>query len=37
MLAERSRDLQDKQYIKGAIEKVFGVKIDIENYYEDYF
>lgn len=37
VLAERSRDLQDKQYIKAAIEKVFGVKIDIENYYEDFF
>ena len=37
VLGERSRNQQDKLYIQQAIEKVFDVKLDIENYYENYF
>jgi midasin (ATPase involved in ribosome maturation) len=34
VLAERSRNLQDKHYIKVTIEKVFGVTLDIDKFYE---
>jgi len=37
VLAERSRDLKDKEYIKATIEKVFGVKLDIDEFYESFF
>lgn len=37
MLGERSRDLNDKLYIKETIEKVFGVTLNIEEFYEQFF
>ena len=37
VLGERSRNPQDKLFIKQTIEKVFKVKIDEEEFYESYF
>lgn len=37
VLAERSRDRQDKDYIRETIEKIFKVKLDIEKFYADFF
>lgn len=34
VLGERSRDLKDKKYIKEAIEKVFGVTLNVEAFYD---
>ena len=36
-MGERSRDLKDKLYIKETIEKVFGVTLNIEEFYEQFF
>jgi midasin len=37
VLGERSRDPQDKLYIKQTIEKVFNIQIDLDQYYKEYF
>ena len=37
LLGERSRNPGDKVFIKETIEKVFGVKINVEDFYRDYF
>ena len=37
VLAERSRDLTDKLYIKETIEKIFKTKLDIEQFYAEFF
>ena len=37
VLGERSRNAQDKLFIKQTLEKVFKVQIDEENFYETYF
>lgn len=36
-MGERSRDPKDKMYIKETIEKVFGVILNIEEFYEKFF
>lgn len=37
VLAERSRNALDKQFIKETIERVTKVKIKEKDYYEEYF
>ena len=37
VLGERSRNVTDKKFIQATIEKVFGVKMNIEELYETYF
>jgi len=37
VLAERSREVRDKKFIQDAIEKVFSVKLNLQQYYEDFF
>lgn len=37
VLAERSRDRSDKLYIKETIEKTFKVKLDLEDFYQEFF
>jgi midasin (ATPase involved in ribosome maturation) len=37
VLAERSREARDKKFIQDAIEKVFSVKLNLQQYYEDFF
>lgn len=37
VLAERSRNEQDKNFIRETIEKVARVKIDVRAFYDSYF
>jgi midasin len=37
LLGERSRNAADKTFIRETIEKVFGVKVEVEKFYAEYF